>query len=82
MNKVEIKKENKPEKQQYVATASAVLMLMSGVVLSFIAYFRSPEGTISEGVLWFTAQCLIYAGSIFGVSVYVQNKVNDIRTNM
>ncbi len=65
-----------------VAVASACALLASGVVLAFIAYFRSPLGEISEGVLWFTAQCLIYAGSIFGVSVYVQSKVAEIRANL
>lgn len=64
------------------AILSAVLMLAAGVALAFIAFFRSPVGEISESVLWFTAQCLIYAGSIFGVSVYVQTKFAEIRSNL
>ena len=54
-------------------------MLAAGAALSFIAYFRSPTGDISDGVLWFTAQTLLYAGSIFGVGVYVRTKVAEIQ---
>ena len=35
-----------------------------------------PTGQIHDSVLWFFAQCLIYAGSIFGVAVYVNTKFN------
>ncbi len=69
-------------RREDAAVLSACALLASGVVLAFIAFFRSPLGEISEGVLWFTAQCLIYAGSIFGVSVYVQSKVAEIRANL
>ena len=63
-----------------IATITALLLLISGVVLAYIAYFRS--GDLPDGVLWYTAQCLIYAGSIFGVSVYVQNKFAEIKANL
>ena len=38
-------------------------------------------GIIHDSVLWFFAQCLIYAGSIFGVSIYVTGKVNKAITD-
>lgn len=65
--------------KENAAVLSACLLLCSGAALAFIAFFRSPRGEISESVLWYTAQCLIYAGSVFGVSVYVQTKVAEIR---
>lgn len=68
--------------RENVAVMTACVLLFSGMALAFIAFFRSPVGEISEGVLWYTAQCLIYAGSIFGVSVYVQSKVAEIKANL
>lgn len=73
---------SKLQTSKTAALASALLMLLSGVVLTFIAYFRSPTGEIAESVLWYTAQCLIYAGSIFGVGIYVQTKFAEIRSNL
>lgn len=69
-------------RRENVAVLTACVLLFSGMALAFIAFFRSPIGEISEGVLWYTAQCLIYAGSIFGVSVYVQSKVAEIKANL
>jgi len=35
---------------------------------------------VSEGVLWYVSQTLVYAGSIFGVSAYVNTKFGEIKT--
>lgn len=58
---------------------SAVGMLIAGVTLSFIAFFTPPVGEISNSVLAFFAQCLVYAGSIFGVGIYINSKFGEIR---
>ena len=60
---------------QYI---SAVGMLISGVALSVAGFVVSPLGEISDSVLWFAAQTMIYAGSGFGVSVYVNDKFRSI----
>ena len=60
---------------QYI---SAVGMLISGVALSVAGFVVSPLGEISDSVLWFAAQTMIYAGSVFGVSVYVNDKFRSI----
>ena len=62
--------------------ASAVGMLTAGVALSVAGFIVSPLGEISDSVLWFSAQTMIYAGSVFGVSTYVQDKFNTLRENM
>lgn len=62
--------------------ASAVGMLTAGVALSVAGFIVSPLGEISDSVLWFAAQTMIYAGSVFGVSTYVQDKFNSLRENM
>ena len=57
---------------------SAIGMLVCGVALSVAGFIVSPVGEISDSVLWFAAQTMIYAGSVFGVSVYVNDKFRSI----
>lgn len=68
-------KEDRTKFQVY----SALAMLLAGVVLSVAGFLVPPVGEISDSVLWFFAQCLIYAGSIFGVSIYVQSKFTELK---
>ena len=54
---------------------TATLMVVSGVVLSFISFFT--KGDVTDGVLWYMAQGLTFAGAIFGVSVYFKTKLGE-----
>lgn len=55
-------------------------MIVSGIVLSFISFFIN--GDITEGVLWYMAQALTYAGGIFGVSIYFKTKLGQSFTQI
>lgn len=73
------------EKRTNFQVYSALFMLLAGVTLSVAGFCVPPVGEISDSVLWFFAQCLIYAGSIFGVSIYVSSKFRELKctlTNM
>lgn len=61
---------------------SAVGMLVSGVALSVAGFIVPPLGEISDSVLWYFSQCLIYAGSVFGVSAYMRRKLTEIKTEI
>ena len=63
------------ERIQY---ATAVAMLVSGLVMSFVGFYAAPVGEISDSVLWYTAQTLIYAGSIFGVGLYIDGRLKRL----
>ena len=63
------------ERIQY---ATAVTMLVSGIVMSFVGFYAAPVGEISDSVLWYTAQTLIYAGSIFGVGLYIDGRLKRL----
>lgn len=54
---------------------TAVGMLVSGVSLSTAGFCIPPVGEISDSVLWFFAQCLLYAGSALGVDVIIDHKL-------
>ena len=58
-----------------ISIAAAMLLLVSGVVLSFIGFFTEPRGEISDSVLWYFAQTLIYAGSVMGIKSYVDYRM-------
>ena len=36
-------------------------------------------GDVKDSVLWYVSQTLVYAGSIFGVGIYIQSKWGDVR---
>ena len=53
---------------------TAVAMLTFGVLLAMLGFGVAPTGQVDESVLWLFAQCLIYAGSVMGVTVYVRRR--------
>ena len=65
-----------------ISQISALLMLLSGVGLSVAGFVADPMGEISESVLWYVGQTLMYAGSIFGVSTYVKSRFRDLETEI
>lgn len=70
------------ETKDAVQYGSAIAMLAAGVLLSILGFFVPPVGEISDSVLWFFGQCLIYAGSVFGLGIYIENKFSDLKRRM
>lgn len=62
-----------------VQYSTAVGMLVSGVALTVAGFLTPPVGEISDSVLWFAAQTMIYAGSVFGVSIYVNDRISGLK---
>lgn len=67
----------KRETKEDIQVWTAVGMLIAGVSLSVAGFLVEPLGIIHDSVLWFFAQCLIYAGSIFGVYIYVNGRIHN-----
>lgn len=59
-----------------IRTWSAVGMLCAGVGLSVAGFCVSPVGDISDSVLWYFAQCLLYAGTALGIDVAIDYKID------
>ena len=51
-------------------------MVLSGIVLAFLSFFYNNYD-IADGVLWYISQALIYAGGIFGVSIYFKTRLGE-----
>ena len=64
--------------KEMIQYASAMGMLLVGSILATIALWKNGWHEIPESVLWMTAQCLIYAGSVFGVSIVINYKFGKI----
>lgn len=72
----------KKETKENIQYGSAVAMLLLGMILSIAGFVTAPAGEIHESVLWLFAQCLIYAGSVFGISVYMSDRFNRIEKKL
>ncbi len=64
--------------KEWIQYGSAVGMLASGVLLVFLCFFLNGF-EVKDSVLWYVAQCLVYSGSVFGVTVYISTKFGDVK---
>lgn len=55
------------------------MVLTSGIVLAYVSYFTSQMRDVTDNVLWYFAQTLMYAGSIFGVAIAIDAKFENIK---
>ena len=67
------------EKKEDIQYATAVSMLVAGLALTEAGLVVEPLGVISDSVLYVLAQCLIYAGSIFGIGLYMNTKIDVLK---
>ena len=68
-----------PNTKEWIQYSSAILMIVSGIILAFLSFFFNNYD-IASGVLWYIAQALVYAGGIFGVSLYFKTKMGDFES--
>ena len=66
--------------KETIQILSAVAMLFGGFALAVAGFIVPPTGQIHESVIGIFAECLIYAGSIFGVTIYIQTKYTERRS--
>ena len=65
--------------KDWIQYSTAIAMIASGIILAFLSFYHN-NGDIAEGVLWYMAQALTYAGGIFGVSIYFKTKLGDFES--
>lgn len=56
---------------------TAAFMLLTGAGLA-VASFILNQYRIDSSVLWYVAQCVTYAASMFGVSIVIDEKLRRI----
>lgn len=67
----------KKDIKEKIMIASALVTLLSGIVLSFLSFFLSHYA-IHSSVLWYFAQTLMYTGSCFGIGAYISKFKSEI----
>jgi len=66
------------ERKDAIATYSALGMIIFGAILTAAGFCVAPVGTIDDSVLWVLGQCLLYAGGIFGVTLYTKHRFDEM----
>lgn len=65
--------------KEWIQYGSAIVVLTSGIVLAYVSYFTSQMRDVTDNVLWYFAQTLMYAGSVFGVAIAIDAKFEYIK---
>lgn len=64
--------------KEWIQYSTAIAMVASAILLAFLSFFITS--TIASGVLWYISEALVYAGSIFGISIYFKTKLGDFES--
>lgn len=59
--------------KDWISYGSAVFMILSGAVMSYISFFTLY--IIESSVLIYLSEALTFSGGIFGVTLYFNNKI-------
>lgn len=62
----------------HVKELTALIALLFGFCLSLAGFIVDPTGIVDDSVLWILGQCLIYAGSIYGISTHYKTKQEEL----
>ena len=65
--------------KEWIQYGSVIVVLTSAIVLAHVSYFTSQMRDVTDNVLWYFAQTLMYAGSIFGVAIAIDAKFENIK---
>ena len=63
--------------KEWIQYGTAIGMLTSGVILTFLCFFLNHY-KIEVEVLWYVAQCITFTGAVFGISSYIKCKFDKI----
>ena len=54
---------------------SALITLLSGIGLAYWGFLTPPQGEVSQSVLFFFSECLLYAGGVFGIKILFREEI-------
>ena len=67
------------EKIQYI---SAGVMLCFGIALTIAGFVTPPEGEVDGSVLAIFGQCLLFSGSVFGISLHYSTELKNFKNEV
>lgn len=63
------------EFKNQIGAVTALLAFLFGFGLTIAGFCVPPIGVVHDSVLWILGQCLIYAGTVLGISTHYETKV-------
>ena len=66
----------------HIKELTALFALIFGFGLSLAGFIVDPQGIVDQSVLWILGQCLLYAGSIYGISTHFQKKQEELENKI
>ena len=66
----------------HIKELTALFALIFGFCLSLAGFIVNPTGVVDQSVLWILGQCLLYAGSIYGISTHYQKKQKELENKI
>ena len=67
--------------KQKAAYTTAIIAFMIGWGLTIAGFVVEPTGEISGSVLAVLGEAMVYAASVFGVTLYFQHQMDKFRTD-
>ena len=70
-----------PNVREGLQYGTAIGMVVSGIILAFLSFFLNNY-VISDCVLLYISQALVYSGVILGVNVYLKTKLGNFESKV
>lgn len=61
-----------------IAYVMAVVLIVSGIAMAFVAFFVHPQHEITTGPLMYISEAFVTGGGLLSVGLYVKNKFSEI----
>ena len=66
--------------KEVVHYTCAIFILAFGCTLCTLGFYEEPKGSVDDSILFILGQCLLFAGSTFGLSLYVNQQIKKYVT--
>lgn len=63
-----------------IAYIMAIVLIASGIIMSFWCFLITETHDVTEGVLYYTAQAFVTGGSLLGIGIWVKGKIGEINS--
>ena len=57
----------------------AIACFSLGWIITFIAFFVPPIGTVTDGILWILGQSLLFTGAVIGIGQYYNAQTQNFK---
>ena len=69
------------ERKETVQYITAICTLASGVIMCFLSFFLNKY-VVHDSALWYFGETLAFAGSVFGIGIYVNHQIKKAELNI